>query len=135
MQLVPSNHPDFTFWGSDATQTLSRSDGPTSNTSTTYAINPKPQITPTFSLQTIESLGVRDSASSCSYRHHSPFAGDIPGALKTSSILQGPEVSSSTAAEKGSVLASPIRLERPSTRHTCQDCSSSFESRSLLQYV
>lgn len=128
IQLVSPSH-------SDATQTLSCFDGPTSNTSTVRLINPTPLITPTFSLQTVESLGVRDSASSCSYRRHSPFAGDIPGALKTSSILQDPEVTGSTAAEEGPFLASPIHLERPSTRHTCQYCSSSFESRSLLQYV
>lgn len=135
IQLVSPSHSDFAFWDSDATQTLSCSDGPTSNTSTVHLINPTPLTTPTFSLQTVESLEVRDSASSCSYRRHSPFAGDIPGALKTSSILQDPEVTGSTAAEEGPFLASPIRLERPSTRHACQYCSSSFESRSLLQYV
>lgn len=132
IQLVSPSHSDFTFWDSDATQTLSYSDGPTSNTSTVHLINPAPLITPTFSLQTVESLGVRDSASSCSYRRHSPFTGDIQGALKTSSILQDPEVTGSTAAEKGPFLSSPIRLERPSTRHACQYCSSSFENRSLL---
>ncbi|OCK91618.1 uncharacterized protein K441DRAFT_728974 [Cenococcum geophilum 1.58] len=132
IQLVSPSHSDFTFWDSDATQTLSYSGGPTSNTSTVHLINPTPLITPTFSLQTVESLGVQDSASSCSYRRHSPFAGDIQGALKTSSILQDPEVTGSTAAEEGPFLSSPIRLERPSTRHTCQYCSSSFENRSLL---
>lgn len=132
MQLVSPSHPDFTFWDSDATQTLSRSNGPTSNTSTAYPINQKPRITPTFSLQPVESLGVRDSASFCSYRRHSPFASDIPGTLKTSSILQDPEVTGSTAAEEGPFLASPIPLEQPSTRHTCQYCSSSFENHSLL---
>jgi hypothetical protein len=132
IQLVSPSHFDFTFRDSDETQISSCSDGPTSNTSTVHSINPTPLITPTSSLQTVESLGMRDSASSCSYRRHSPFADDIPGALKTSSILQDPEVTGSTAAEEGPFLASPIRLERPSTRHTCQYCSSSFESRSLL---
>lgn len=131
-QLVSPSHSGFTFWDSEATQTLGCSDGPTSNTSTAHLINPTLLITPTFSLQPVESLGVRDSASSCSYQRHSPFTGDIPGALKTSSILQDPEVTGSTAVEEGPFLASPICLERPSTRHTCQYCSSSFESRSLL---
>lgn len=131
-QLVSPSHSGFTFWNSEATQTLSCSDGPTSNTSIAYLINPTLLITPTFSLQSVESLGVRDSASSCSYRRHSPFTGDIPGALKTSSILLDPEVTGSTAVEESPFLTSPICLERSSTRHTCQYCGSSFESRSLL---
>lgn len=132
VQLALPSQSDFTFWGRNATETLSCSNGLSRNTSVDHLIDPTLLRTPTFSLQTIESLGARDNHGSCSCQCHSPFVGDIPGALKTSSILQDPEVTGLTAAEECPFLASPIRLERPSTRHTCQYCSSSFESRSLL---
>lgn len=132
-QLPTPSQSSFSFRGCDADQILSCSDELDNFHSTAPLIGSALPPTPTFSLQTARSAGVRDNASSCSCQCHSPFGGDVTKTAQTSSIVQSPEAANTASVQEALVHAGPIRLRRSIVNHVCQDCGSSFERSSLLR--